>query len=328
MKLTLEQIKSITLGAVDVWEEGGAVCFSRFYPAQMEMYRERNLDFYKKAHSTAGMKLCFRTDSKTLSMKVQIEPGSSRQYFSIDVYADGKLVGAITEEPERHLGEFSGEFSLGAGEKTVTVYLPWSVGVKFAQLCLDDGAFIEPVRPEKTLLMYGDSITQGYDAQNTSMRYATKLAEFLGAQEFNRAIGGEVYYAELPKLEGDISPDYVVIAYGTNDWSKKTQQEFTQQCQGFVKTVSEKFSQAEVFVLTPIWRKDYQDYRAFGDFRDVEKIIRSCCEDLSNVKVIRGFDFVPKDESYYADLRLHPNDEGFTHYAENLCKAIAGAMDN
>ena len=311
------------MGAVNAWEEDRLVCFSRFYPRQLEMYRERNLDFYKKAHSTAGIKLSFRTDSKTLSMKVQTEPGSSRKYFSVDVFADNKLVGAITEEPDRHLGEFSGSFSLGEGEKTVTVHLPWSVGAKIDCLCLEDGAFMEPVRPAKTLLIYGDSITQGYDAKNTSMRYATKLAEFLQAEEHNRAIGGEVYYAELPKLEGDISPDFIMVAYGSNDWYKVTRQEFKEQCRAFLETVSERNPQAEIFVLTPIWRKDLQEERPFGDFQDVEKLIRECCQGLSNVKVIRGFDFVPKDEAFFHDLRLHPNDEGFRYYADNLCKAIA-----
>ena len=328
MKLTLEQIKSITLGAVDVWEENGSVCFCRFNRQQMEMYRERRADFYKKAHSTAGVKLQFRTDSKTLSMKVQIAPGSSRDYFSVDVFADGKYVGGITELPDRYLGDFSGEVNLGEGEKTVTVYLPWSMELKLQALCLEEGASVAPVRPAKTLLIYGDSITQGYDARNSYMRYAGKLAAFLDAQEHNRAIGGEVYYAELAKLEGDIKPDYVAVAYGTNDWSKESQEGLREQCRGFVKTISEKYPQAQIFVMTPIWRKDFQAERPFGDFQDVEKIIRECCQGLSNVQVVRGFDFVPKDESYYADLRLHPNDEGFRHYAQSLCKAIAELIEN
>lgn len=325
MKLTLEQIKSITLGAVQIWEEDGFVCFCRFAWEQMEMYRERREDFYRKAHSTAGVKLSFRTDSNTLSMKVQTEPGSSRKYFSMDVFADGEYLGAITEEEDRYLGDFSGEFSLGEGEKTVTVYFPWSMGMKIQELCLDEGSFITPVRPAKTLLIYGDSITQGYDAKHSYMRYAGKLAEFFQAEEHNRAIGGEVYYAPLAELEGDISPDYITVAYGTNDWSKETPQAFTEQCGAFMKTISEKNTQAEIFVLTPIWRKDMEKQTAFSAFEDVERIIRQCCEGLSNVKVIRGFDFVPKDESYFADLRLHPNDEGFRHYADNLCKAIAEA---
>ena len=43
---------------------------------------------------------------------------------------------------------------------------------------------------------------------------------------------------------------------------------------------------------------------------------------IENISVISGFDFVPMDEKYYADLKLHPNDEGFEYYAENLYKEI------
>ena len=62
--------------------------------------------------------------------------------------------------------------------------------------------------------------------------------------------------------------------------------------------------------------------RKFGDFLNVEKNIKMAVENLENIAVISGFDFVPKDEKYYADLRLHPNDLGFEYYAENLYREI------
>ena len=64
------------------------------------------------------------------------------------------------------------------------------------------------------------------------------------------------------------------------------------------------------------------EYREFGAFEDVEKLIRNATDGIENIKVISGMDFVPKDESFFADLRLHPNDDGFRHYAENLYKEI------
>jgi hypothetical protein len=64
------------------------------------------------------------------------------------------------------------------------------------------------------------------------------------------------------------------------------------------------------------------EYRKFGDFKKVEPGIRSAVKDIKNVTVISGFDFVPKEEKYFADLRLHPNDSGFECYAENLYRAI------
>ena len=60
---------------------------------------------------------------------------------------------------------------------------------------------------------------------------------------------------------------------------------------------------------------------------DLERMIRLATEELPNVKVISGTDFVPHDISYFADLRLHPNDKGFAHYAENLYQAVKKEVD-
>ena len=329
MKLTLEQIKSITLGAVDIWEEDGYVRFSRFYPKQLDIYKEYFYNkeyFYKKAMSTAGVQFRFRTDSQTLSLKVWIEPGASSQLFTIDVFADGNCIGSMENPADGQLGEFSGNFSLGKGEKLVTVYLPWSVIVKLGAMELEAGATLQPVRPAKNLLVYGDSITQGYFAKQNALRYAAQLAKLLDAQEHNRAVGGEIYCAKLAQLEEMENPDYVSIAYGTNDWNTVEQGYFVEQCGQFVKTISEKYPKAQIFVLTPIWRKDLANEKPFGPFEDVEKCIRQCCQGISNAQVIRGFDLVPKESAYFKDEVLHPNDAGFTHYGENLCKAIASLI--
>lgn len=323
MKLTLEQIQSVTLGAVRIWEAADSVWFSRFTQEQMDMYRCKDEHLQRRSHATAGIQFAFRTDSRHMSLRIRPTLGSSWEQFIMEVYKDGQPLGAIESTPEEWLTGFSGEFSLGEGEKTIRVYFPWPVGIRIEEFCLDDGAAITPIRPSKKLLMYGDSITQGYIAQRPSSRYAVKLAEFLDAEEQNRAIGGEVYYAPFMDLEEPVKADYITVAYGTNDWHTTTQEPFEKHCRGFVKTVSEKNPQAEIFVITPVWRKDWEGKQAFGPFPDVEKIIRSCCEGLSNVKVIRGFDLVPKDESYFADAVLHPNDEGFKHYGENLCREIA-----
>jgi len=61
------------------------------------------------------------------------------------------------------LGNFSKNIYLGDGEKTVCVYLPWSVKTLFDEISVDDNSFIEAIKPEKKLLVFGDSITQGYD---------------------------------------------------------------------------------------------------------------------------------------------------------------------
>lgn len=326
MKLTLEQIESITLGAVRVWEQADSVWFSRFTQEQMDMYRIKSEHYIRRAHATAGIQFAFRTNSTRLSLRIRPTLGSSWEQFVMEIHKDGKPLGEIESKPEGWLLGFSGEFALGEGEKLITVYFPWPVGIRVEEFSLDDGATIIPVRPSKKLLMYGDSITQGYIAQHPSMRYGVKLAEFLDAEENNRAIGGELFHASLADLEEPVKPDYITIAYGTNDWHSTTQAPFQEESQGFIRKISQKNPQAQIFVLTPVWRKDWQAEMPFGPFEDVEKCIREACQGLSNVQIIRGFDFVPKDESYFADLRLHPNEKGFACYAESLCKEIGKVL--
>lgn len=329
MKLTFEQIKQITKGAVRFSEEEQGIRLYRFTEEQEQLYEERDEGLYQKTFATAGMKLVFKTDSKTLFLKVFLTLASSRKYFSFDIFADGKLVDCMDnfsrcELPENYTqvglqaGEFSKEFDLGEGIKIIEVYLPWSYGVLLEEISLDDGAVVEPVEIAKKVLVYGDSITQGYDALRPSNRYIARIAKSMNAEEINKAIGGEVFFPELADTEEDFYPDYVTVAYGTNDWSKMDRESFKELCKRFYTILSKKYEKATIFAITPIWRKDYQSYREYGPFEQMIKDIVEAVKDLENVIIIHGFDFVPKDSKYFADLRLHPNDQGFEYYFKNL----------
>lgn len=69
-------------------------------------------------------------------------------------------------------------------------------------------------------------------------------------------------------------------------------------------------------------RLGYEVERKCGSFENVAATIRQATAPYKNMTVISGFDFVPKDPAFFADQRLHPNDAGFRHYTENVCKAI------
>ncbi len=334
MKLELSQIREITKGAVRVEEENGIIRFYRFTKEQELLYKERSDDFYKKTFACAGIKLLFKTNSRNLFLKVNMASGSSRTYFSFDVFVNGKATDYLdnfsdVELPENYatipleLGEFSENFVLGEGEKEVCVYLPWSMQVQLLEMSIDEGAFVEKIPTEKKLLAFGDSITQGYDALRPSMRYIGRLAQYLEAEEINKAIGGERFFPTLAETEEPFMPDYITVAYGSNDWNRITRDEFVEKCEAFYGALSAKYPNAQIFAITPIWRKDYQGERSFGDFHDVEKEIGNAVANLDNVTLIPGFHFVPKEESYFADLRLHPNDKGFDCYFNNLSAEFA-----
>ena len=190
MNLNLEQLLQITTGVVKIKEENGWFSFNRFTTEQENLYQITNQDFYNKTFSTAGVKFSFKTDSKNLFLKLKTSSSTTRKYFSVDVFVNHCAIGYIdnfsdTElecnytQQEFLLGEFSKNFELADGEKTVCVHFPWSVQTLIEEISVDDNSFIEGIKPKKKLLAYGDSITHGYDALRPSNRYIAKLADRL-----------------------------------------------------------------------------------------------------------------------------------------------------
>jgi len=333
MKLDLSQIRAITIGAVRVEKMDEGIHFFRFTKAQEELYKKHNENFYLKTFATSGIQLRFRTNSKSLFLSVDVTGASSRNYFSFDIVVNGERIDTLKNFSEAEmignytksklpLGNFSKEFCLGTGEKEVAVYFPWSAKAVLKELIIDDGSFAEPIKPTKKMLVFGDSITHGYDALYPSNKYISKLAYALDAAEYNKAIGGEIFFPALAKEKEDFLPDYITVAYGTNDWSKCEKEEMEQNCKAFFENLVSNYPNAEIFAITPIWRKDMNEYRAFGDFFGAGELIQKQAAKFSNITVIRGFEFVPQNENLYADLRLHPNDRGFDYYFENLLKQV------
>lgn len=333
MKLTLEQIRKITKGVVRVAEEQDGFHFYRLTEGQENVYKNVHPDFYRRTLATSGVRMEFVTDSKELFLKSVTSVCLGRYFFSFEVFVNDELIGCLDnfsdiELPGKYagiqlpLGAYGKTFSLGEGEKKVCIHLPWSVLAVIEEMELDDGAFIEPVKTDKKMLVYGDSITQGYDALRPSHRYTYRIAEALGAEEINKAVGGEQFFPEFAEEKDDFVPDYILVAYGTNDWDSTTEEIVRKHCEGFYSALCRNYPDTPIFALSPTWRTQWEDYRIFGEFRKVDRLMRESLKDYKNITVISCFDFIPKDANYFADRVVHPNDAGFEHYFNNLYKEI------
>lgn len=329
MILTFEEMREMAQGAEEVFGEGNRISFARFNQEERKLYEQT--EFRMKISACAAVQLVFQTDAEALGLKADLAcVASSRSFFLIDVFANDAFVGALgnIEEGESDiyrsfaLGAFEKTFALGKGEKTVRIVLPWTSSIEITELSLEGASYAKAVKRTKKMLAYGDSITQGYDAVHPSNAYIVKLAHALDAEVIDKAMGGEIFFPPLSQIKSHMTPDYITVAYGTNDWGKCTPASFRTNCRAFYENLAKNYPNAKIFAITPIWRKDYDSQRPFGNFFEIEKIIIEETADLSNVTVIEGFGLVPHDSQYFADVRLHPNDAGFAFYAENLTKAI------
>lgn len=327
MYLTYDQICALTHGAVRVVNQEGCVCFHRFTEEQQETYRKASPDdFYPKTFATSGIRLCFVTGSSFVRMNYRMKKASSRKFGWFDVYENRVLIAHFGVEID---GEVSGsyEITLSSGEKNVEIYFPWSAVAELRSLEVEDGAFVRPIKKERLMLSFGDSITQGYDAIYPSLSYISRLSDKLNASCVNKGIGGEKFFPELLDSAEDLQPDLITVAYGTNDWSRRDRQTYEDNCRRFYAKLTQRYPATRIFAITPIWRADDHKGTPFGaPLCEAVKLIESICSEFPNITVIHGGGFTPKLTEFYSDARLHPNDLGFGFYAENLYQALSKAL--
>ncbi|MBQ3492567.1 MAG: SGNH/GDSL hydrolase family protein [Clostridia bacterium] len=339
MKLSLEQIKKISCGLVNIEEKNGCFRLNRFTDEQLKLYKEyKGGYFFNRALCSSGIRLAFNTDSTSLFITGITSYGTSRTYYAFDVFVNDKLIGCIDNflqefsdnyiEQNLKLGEFEKRFNLGEGTKKVEIYLPFSVIVDFEEISLDDGAFFEPINRKHKGLLFGDSITQGYDNAHVSNHYSVAVSRLLDVDFVNKAIGGEIFNPTLANLKDDFKPDYVVVAYGTNDWGTGlTFDEFFKNCKEFYCNLSKNYPDSKILAFAPIWRKESVVENWAFDFKLVGQTICNVANTLKNVTFIDCYDFIPHEEKYFVDSRLHPNDLGFKHYAKNLSSTIKDLLN-
>lgn len=327
-RLTVAQMRDITTGAADIAEENGRIRFLRFSEAEAAVIQNPN------SLCPAGIQMEFETDASALRLCVHVRPAYTiRTYFSLDVFLNGQPLGSLCNFREEEcagnyaertylMGEFSGEFPLGAGKKQVRIVFPHSAVAEIIKMELTDCSCLIPVRRKKTLVAYGDSITQGYDALHPSHTYAMRLADALDAALYNKALGGAIFAPALADAARDIPADCVLVAYGTNDWGAQDEKSFRETADAFLDAIAKRYPHIPTVVLTPIWRKDHTVPRTVGAFSHVAEILQELCGKYADVTVVSGWDLVPHDEGFFADLYLHPNDAGFSHYCKNLLKEI------
>ena len=325
MELTLKDIQSIAHGALRVEKnELGEIALYRFTEKQMALYERVNTAFFEKSFGTAGVRLEMDTDADTLDLKYHTRAASSRRFYYFDVFVDGVMV--------KHFGhdEIKEAISvlhvdLPVGTHRVCIYFPNLAAASIRSLELSDGATFKPVKRERKLLSFGDSITQGYDARFASQSYANLLADKLGAELVNMGIGGEVFRPELVDAEMNYTPDIVTIAYGTNDWSGQERERTEKASVAFYENVRKAFPNAKIFAITPIWRADNHRVTKVGVFEEGREIVRRAARGVG-ATIIEGDGMIPHLPEVCSDEYLHPNDYGFKFYANALYDAIAAHL--
>lgn len=322
MKLTLNEIKSITFGAVNIREEDGAIRFYRMTERQTEAFIREAADFGMKARATAGIRFDFYTDASFVKINLakRILAASSRKFCSFDVLLNGTLyMHFLTKNIDQDIPDDI-YIPLNGKENRIQVFFANLAAPGVTGVEISDGAFIRPAEPQMKILCYGDSITQGYDSLYSSAAYVNIMAQKLDAEVFNQAIGGAKFNSEIIEAL-PCTPDIITVAYGTNDWHGRERSRFVSDTKAFLDRLAEVYGGVKTFIILPIWRADCDRITNAGNFFECRQVIASLAEE-HGFRVIDDIDLVAHDPRLFSDLYLHPNDLGFALYGDGLAKKI------
>lgn len=317
MILNYEEIKRITVGAMDIWKEADGVHFSKFTKEQLERWAPLEPHVYVNAKASTGVRLDFHTDSSFITVKTS-------EGAKYEVLVDGKDLYQFKKTDDSPV-EFTVQFTNGKTMKRVMLVLPChDAGGVIRSLELEDGATVEPHTFDRKILFIGDSITQGWNSKFDCQSFAYLVSDFLNAESVIQGVGSAKFEPSVV-VKGDFDPEIVFVAFGTNDYyTFKTMEELEWRARGFFKNIRATYPDAKMFAITPVWRMDLDVKYPMGSFEDCCNLLKRLAKE-AGLFVIDGDDMIPRDEAFMADF-LHPNDLGFHAYARNILRNILGKI--
>lgn len=308
MKINFDQLKSVTFGAVDIFnDEEGYTHWHRLTTGQMETFAALSPNFIRRTHFTAGCRLDFHTNSRHVLLQTAAEG-------CYEVLVNG-LNALCIRDTSRYTLE------LPEGDTRITVLLPANSPGVLRMLHLDENSYFRPHTYDRKFLFLGDSITQGSQSSRPSTCYANRLADFYNAQVLNWGVGGS-YFGAQTVISTDYDPDTVFIAYGTNDYTHwDSVESFRTACTDYFDRVQALYPGKKIICISPIWRADGDLLRPTGNLEQVRQFIikQALARDFIHID---GMQLVPHAPDYYQDQFLHPNDLGFSIYAQKMIQFL------
>ncbi|MBR2722779.1 MAG: SGNH/GDSL hydrolase family protein [Lentisphaeria bacterium] len=322
MNIDIEFLQKITHGAIKITENADGYSFYRLTECQLQACMETAPEYNFRALSSAGMRFEFITDAASFNIKGRFRRGSSRTCAYLDVKVNGIIVQHTGTDDYTANPDFEMTVNLDGSKNHVAVYLPNLAQFILQDLNFSNASFIEPVKKDLTMVCWGDSITQGYDTLYPSLSYANSLSDKLNAVLYNKAVGGEVFNPAYFNEFEPLKPDIITIAYGTNDWNKRSESDLKTNAAAFLEKITSFYPDAVFYLIAPIWRADTDRITDAGTFDNARNIIFDICRNFSNINVIDGMKLIPHETGFFKDKYLHPNDLGFMCMTDKLLEYI------
>lgn len=332
-------------GAVQTLElSGGLVQPYRFFPKQMETLEQCGRG--KRAVATAGVVIDLVTDGDEVSFDCEVTRALDMSHHlvaevmghtgGIGVPEDGVVDGidlVVQDTTAYTVPARDGRVTIGfenPGHERVEVriYLPVIMSVAVGNL--SSNGSLEPAPRRDWLLALGDSITQGFVVGCPSQSWPAILASSLGLDLLNQAVAGHGFDKATLRGLGPLRenpPKAIAVAYGTNDWSRKTSaRQIERDATEYLEKLAWRFPESPIYVLSPVWRADFDESSPSGiTLPQLTEMLYEICERHETMRFVNGLDLLPRTPMMFADDRLHPGSVGASIIADGMLSAMDDA---
>jgi len=321
MKLTFEQIQSVTFGAVCIEQQDDGIHFFKCTKKQLDGWYSLAQSLGDRALTTTGIRLDFHTDASEVSFTVDaMGPGTGAK-FELLINDVTELCSYLPADE----GEHTFTMALPAGENRVTFVLPsHNVPGLLKAVELKDASVFKAHEFDTKIIFIGDSITQGWNAKYDSMSYAYRVARFFNADCIIHGVGGGRFDKVTFEKVENFDPEIVTIAFGTNDFGHfQTLEELEQKADEHLEAVAQAYPDKIRICMTPLRRVDEDQPKAMGMNWQLRQVIEKLAA-KHGFHVLDGYNVIPYNEHFFSD-GVHPNDLGFSVMADRMIAAILKA---
>lgn len=329
MRLGNEEIEKMIHNVLSYeFDEMGRLHFHRFSGSQEKIYEAEDKCWLERAKASASVTFDFISDSDYITVELDLSQGSSRTWVDFDLYVDGIFF------ERRFMDNMKGKivaFDLPLGEHRITLYFSWTAETVVNSVHLSENAVVKSVKKRARVLAFGDSITQGSITEFTSLTYASRLANDLDLELVNQGIAG--YYFNEATIDDSLvswSPDLLIVAYGTNDYTRNDcPEEFCTHCLNYMEKLTGLFPNTKILAILPLYRNDV-NYHARKKYRsytmdDARRMLIAIYSRYKNVTVLKETAMPRIPEAYFVD-HLHPNELGAGFMARGIEKEIQSLL--
>lgn len=326
MKLNGKDLLKYIHNTVDcsVDDDGNVIPF-RFTSEQIKAYKKlsTNIDFGKNAVTSTNVTIDLNTDSDILGLEFLPEVCIDKGFFSFDLLVNGRLFASeyITNYNTKIIA-----FRLPEGFNHIQLFFPWNAKIEIKNLILNDNCKITPVLYDRTIIAFGDSITQGYIVDHPCLSYVGRITNICNAEVLNQGVGG--FFFDDESLDTELkkfNPNCIIIGYGTNDASCLDDlDEIIANQKKYLEKLRAIFPETRMLAFLPIWGNDprlkarnlIRSFSSDGVNRGLAEVYTEY-----NVETVRDY-FYPRINDFYSPDLVHPNTIGGILMGDEIVAAL------